>query len=112
MIVWQGFGFLGVLIPILSYMLTVKMFQGALGVPFTDTHSWPGALGTLIGAGLVWLIARMLNSPGRTLIDPVTGETVVLRKKHTFFFVPINYIAAVMAVVAIGMLFFKDGSPL
>ena len=112
MIVWQGFGFPAVLLPSMMYVVTVKLLQGMLGAGYTDTHAWPGALGTLIGAGLVFWLSLALNKPGRTLVDRKTGQTVVLRKKHTLFWVPMQYLAVVLAVVALGMLVFKSGSPL
>jgi predicted lysophospholipase L1 biosynthesis ABC-type transport system permease subunit len=112
MIVWQGFGFAGILIPILMYVVTVKLFQSLFGIAYTDTHAWPGAVGTLIGAGLIYWLSVALDKPGRTLLDPQTGQTVVLRKKHTVFWIPLKYIAAIMAVVGLGMLCFKSGSPL
>ena len=112
MIVWQGFGFAAILIPILSYVVTVKLFQVLLSAAYTDTHAWPGALGTLIGAGLVFWLSVVLNKPGRTLVDPKTGQTVVLRRKHTLFWIPMQYLAAILAVVALGMLFVRSGSPI
>ena len=114
MLIWQGFGFLAVVFPILGYVLTVKVLQAILGAPYTDSHAWPGALGTLLGAAAVWFLARspILNKPGRSLVDPKTGETVVLKKKHTFFFIPMDYFAGIMLLVALGMLIFKSGSPL
>ena len=112
MLVWQGFGILAVIIPIVGYVLTVMAVQGVLGNLYTNSHSWPGALGTLLGAIAVWFLAQKLKGPGRTLVDPKTGESIVLTKKHTFFFVPMHYIAIIMAIVAVGMLFLKQGSPL
>lgn len=113
MIIWQGFGFLAGLIPILCYVALVTLFQHVKGQMYTDSHSWVGALATLIGAALVGLLALQLqNRPGRTLLDPATGNTVVLRKKHTFFFIPMLWWAAVLAVAAAWMLVFKSGSPL
>ncbi len=112
MIVWQGLGLLAALIPIAGYVLMVKLVQASLGLDYTNTHSWPGALGTLLGAVAVWFLAQRLMGPGRTMVDQQTGQTVVLRKKHTLFFIPMHYFAAILAVVALGMLLFKSGSPL
>ena len=112
MIVWQGFGFVGIILPVLMYVVTVKLFQALFGIAYTDTHAWPGAVGTLIGAGLVYWLSVALDKPGRTLIDPQTGQTVILRKRHTLFWIPLQYIAAIAAVVALGMLFLRHDSPL
>ncbi len=112
MIVWQGFGFAAIIIPILTYVITVKLLQAVLGVAYTASHAWPGALGTMIGAGLVYWLSVVLNKPGRTLVDPQTGQTVVLQKRHTLFWIPMQYLAAILAVVALGMLLVESGSPL
>jgi hypothetical protein len=71
-----------------------------------------GRIGHSDGAAVVWLWAFKLKKPGRVLIDPQNGETVRLTKKHTFFFIPMEYIALMMGVVALGILLFKQGSPL
>jgi hypothetical protein len=110
MIIWQGFGFLGVLIPVGCYILTALMVGSITGPNYLGLHSWPGALGTLVGAGLVWLLAQKLSGPGRILVDQQTGETVVLKKQHSLFFVPLRYVAVIMAVVALGILLFKHES--
>ncbi len=112
MIVWQGFGLAAVLIPILTYVVTVKLLRVMLSVAYTDTHAWPGALGTFLGAGLVLWLGIALDKPGRTLVDPKTGQAVVLRRKHTLFWIPLQYLAAILAVVALGMLAVKSSSPL
>jgi hypothetical protein len=112
MILWQGFGFLAVLVPILAYLIVVKLMELAMGVAYTNTHSWPGALGTLIGAiGVAWL-AKAFDKPKRLLMDVGTGQPVVMKPKHTLFFIPLLYVAVILAIVAVGMLVFKSGSPL
>jgi hypothetical protein len=112
MIVWQGWGFLAALIPMGGYLLLAKIVQVLLGAAYLETHSWPGALGTLIGAAVVWVLGWKLNGPGRTLVDPVTGKNVVLRKRNTLFFVPMQYVGIVLGVVALGMFFLKHDSTL
>ncbi len=112
MIVWQGYGFAALFIPILTYVVTVKLLQAMLGVAYTDTHAWPGAIGTFIGAALVYWLSVVLTKPGRTLLDPKTGQTVILQKKHSLFWIPMQYLAAIIAVVALGMMIVKTGSPL
>ena len=112
MIIWQGFGFLAVIIPIVGYVLAALSVQAIAGPGYLAHHSWPGALGTLIGAGFIWVLGTKLERPPRTLIDQQTGETVVLRKRHTLFFIPMRYLGIVFTVVAIGMFFLKSDSSL
>jgi len=110
MIIWQGLGFLGALIPIGCYVLSALVIRAAAGPDYLALHSWPGALGTLIGAGLVWLLGEKMNGVGRTLVDPQTGQTVVLKKRHTLFFIPLQMFAIALMFIAIGMLIFNSNS--
>lgn len=112
MIIWQGLGFLGPIIPIVCYVLLAMLVRAVAGPAYLTTHSWPGALGTLIGAGLVWLLGERLDKSARTLVDPQTGEVVQLKKRHTLFWIPLRYIAILMAVIAVGMLLLKTDSSL
>lgn len=112
MILWQGFGFLAVLVPIISYVVVVKLLQLAMGAAYTNTHAWPGSLGMLIGAVGVALLAKALDRPKRMLMDLGTGQPVVMKPKHTLFFIPLLYVAVILAVVAALMLVMKNGSPL
>jgi hypothetical protein len=107
MIIWQGLGFLAFLIPIATYVATFVLCGMVLGSNYPDAHAWPGAVGVLIGAVLIWLLAMKLNVPGRKLIDPATGQMVILKKKHTLFFIPMKYVAVVVAVIGVGLLFIK-----
>ncbi len=110
MIIWQGFGFLGALIPIGCYVLAALLVQAVTGADYLASHSWPGALGTLVGAGLVWLLGERLDDPGQSLVDTKTGQTVVLKKRHTLFFVHLKVVAIALAVIAIGMFIFAGNS--
>jgi hypothetical protein len=112
MIIWQGLGFLGAIIPIIFYVAVGLTMQAIVGKDYLAHHSWPGALGTLVGAFVVWFLALALDKPGRVLLDPQTGQTVELKKKHTLFFIPLKYLAIIFAVVAFGMLVFKTDSSL
>ena len=88
MIVWQGLGFLGAIIPIVFYVVVGLLIQAVAGKDYLARHSWPGALGTLVGAFAVWFLALALDKPGRVLLDPQTGQTIQFKKRHTLFFVP------------------------
>ena len=112
MIIWSGFGFLAGVIPVLCYMAMSKLCQIAYGPAYTDAHSWPGALGTLLGAMAVYVLAKKLDTPTRTLVDKATGETVVIKRKHTLFFIPMEIWAGILAIVSIYILVFKHESSL
>ena len=112
MIIWQGFGFLVLFIPIACYATMVAICRQIFGLSYTNMHAWPGALGTALSAGLVWFLAKKLDRPGRLLIDPATGQRVTLKRRDTFLFIPLMYWSYGMLVIALGMLIFRKDSPL
>lgn len=104
MIVWSGLGFLGLLIPFVTAFLAVFVANAAGGQGYGAMHMWPMAVGVLIGAALVYLLSVRLDKPGRLLIDPATGQRVVMKPRHTLFWIPLRWIALIAAVVGVGML--------
>ena len=101
MIIWSGWGFLGFLVPIVVTFLTTMLVETMYGKGYAALHNWPIGLGLLLSAGAVFLISQRLNTPGRTLVDPNTGQAIVLRRRHTLFFIPLQWIAAVIAVAGL-----------
>lgn len=96
MIIWQGFGIFALIIPLLTSILCM-----IIGV-----HT-PG-LGVIIGAVIVGYMGYKLNNqPGRELIDPKTNETVILKRKHALFWIPMQYIAILWFVIGIALIFMQ-----
>lgn len=112
MIIWTRYGFIAPFLPIGGYMGVATLCQKAYGADYINHHSWPGALGTLLGAVALWVIAEKIAAPPRKVVDPKTGETLLLTNRDTFFWIPLNYFAGLMVVVAVGMLIFKTESSL
>ncbi len=105
MIIWQGLGFLALLIPVVTYGMVFAICSLALGSNYPVTHGWPGGVGVVLGAVATWLLAKKLDVPGRTLIDPATGRTVVFKKKNTLFWIPMQYVAIGVALFGVGLCF-------
>jgi hypothetical protein len=60
----------------------------------------PVALGTAVAAA-TWIVGRRLNTtPPRALIDPATNARVLLRRRHTLFWVPAQYWSVPVALAA------------
>jgi hypothetical protein len=57
----------------------------------------------LIPAGAItWFLGKRMNrNAERTLVDPNTGEPVVIRNHHTLFFVRVEWWGPIMAVLGI-----------
>jgi len=95
MIVWQGFGVLAALIPLI--------FIGVIGaLDQSKILGYGIELALILSAIAIWFIGKNLNSKqGKILIDPETNATVEIKNKHTLFWMPMEWFAAVIVVFAI-----------
>lgn len=96
MIVWQGLGFLAVLIPVIVLLLA----DALLGKGFMQEYG--NEMAALVSAALVWFIGKKLNdAPGRELVDPKTNEKILLKQRHTIFWVPMQWFAVLLVIASI-----------
>jgi hypothetical protein len=99
MIVWRGWGFLAFVIP-----LGLGTLVEQAGKAMLDDGAWYFQSGFCVSLPIVWFLGRWLNNkPEKILIDPGSGEQVVLRGGHSLFWIPLQYWAFVglaMMVVA------------
>ena len=98
MVVWTGYGFLAGLIPVVVFALT------ALVMDRGNQTTVDAVIASVISAALVWWIGRRLNSaPGRVLVDPKTHERLVLRRRHSLFWIPMEWWAIACLLVGVGV---------
>jgi hypothetical protein len=105
--VWSGLGFLVVPIVFVTSMAVTMLLERMLGaIGHSEWMTAAIALGIFAGAAANWFIGRKLNSkPPRELVDAKTNETVLLYKRHKFFWVPMQYWSFPVAVVGLFVLF-------
>ena len=88
MIVWSGFGFV-----VAVFVLAASLFCNALvdvgfGPGYYSAHHWTIGISMLLAGGLCALFGRTrLAGSDRELVDAQTGQRVVLRSRHTLFFI-------------------------
>jgi hypothetical protein len=96
-IIWHGWG-----IVVVGIGLLAALAAGALGEAMNVDNAGTTALlgASLIPAGiLTWFVGKRMNRGGdRTLLDPATGEQVVLRNRHSLFFIPVEWWGPIMIV--------------
>ena len=108
MIVWQGSGFAGVLIPFIFVLVGNVGLDNAFGDGYYSSHTWAPMALLLASAFVIWWFGKRLESrPGKELMDPQTQEKVILKERHTIFWMPLHYFAVVVAAFAIFMPFIK-----
>ncbi|WP_438482531.1 hypothetical protein [Oleiharenicola lentus] len=108
MIIWQGFGFIVPVVGIASTVVTQVLVNAVAQDRFYyQTHLWPQLAGIWFTALLIYGLARRLDSrPGNVVVEKDTGQEIVVKPRHSFFFIPMKYWAAVIAVYGV-VYFFK-----
>lgn len=113
---WRGLGLLTVPIIALTAAITGGVLGWLLVALTTGVDSKNDFVASIVfliatisliaGAAANWFIGRRLNGgEGRVLVDPKTGEEVVLRSRHDFFFVKMEYWSIPVVLVALFPLF-------
>ncbi|MFL9923062.1 hypothetical protein PQR62_02205 [Herbaspirillum lusitanum] len=101
-IIWQGFGFLGLLIPFLMSLIAQLATDSIYEKGFYSGHPLISVAVLFISAAVVWLVGVKLNSgPSRLLVDPKTGQQFDFKKKHTMFWIPLQWFSTVVAALAL-----------
>ena len=106
---WTGRGAFAFIIILLAILpaVAVGVIGGEIFLPAdvaSDTDrmmGWVVFLWLGISAGGVYLLARFgLNDTPRTLLDPQTGQTVVLRRSDTLYGIQVKYYPLICALGA------------
>ncbi|WP_404336205.1 hypothetical protein AB2M62_18555 [Sphingomonas sp. MMS12-HWE2-04] len=103
LIVWSGWGALTILIVAVVSIAVGALLQvifTALGYP--QLAFLAVSIGLFSAAAANWFIGKRLNStPGRELVDPKTGQSVMLTKRHKLFWIRMEYWSLPVAVLAL-----------
>jgi hypothetical protein len=106
-IIWRGWGILAPILALIVWLVPLGLIQSALGNANYSSHS--GLFSCLFGilaAVAIWFVGRALNGvPGRVLVDPATGQQVILRKHNDLFFIPMQWWAVPVGAFAVVTLF-------
>lgn len=102
MIIWSGFGFVVVVFLIASNALCSLLVDAGLGAGYYDAHHWTSGVALLLAAALCTLFGLTRGkSSSRELVDAQTGERIVLRSRHTLFFIPVHLWAFVLGAIGV-----------
>jgi len=102
MVVWTGAGVLVLLIGIVSWVIGTAVGGDQYGIV-------GGGFGLMVGAAGIWFLGKRLNDPAkaRILVDPQTGEPVLLQRTHTLFWVRMEIWAVILALGGIAYIIFS-----
>lgn len=95
MIIWQGRGLLAFVVPFFMVLIPQLFIPHKLWV--ANNYGIIG-LASLASAGVIYILGRRWNDPGRVMIDKASGQEFVLRRQDTLFFVPLRVWPAIWTV--------------
>lgn len=98
MIIWSGWGVLTALFAVgaVAGGVLLEAVLRPIGLPAQSGL----IIGWLIAAVVNWLVGtRLNNGPARELVDPRTGQHVILRRRHTLFWIPMQYYSVLMVIL-------------
>jgi hypothetical protein len=111
-IIWSGKGFL-VAVFVFGFSLIANLITNSMtgSSAYWDAHKWPFAASLFVSAVACGSVGSYFrNLKARVLIDPKTGEEVILRQSHTLFFIPVVWwcpILAAFGLITLGVEFSK-----
>ena len=104
LLIWQRFGFLVPVIGFGSLVLTQLLVDTALGKNrYENDSALYAGIALFVASGLTYLLNLFLSprEQPRKLLDPVTQQTVLVKRTSTFFFVPVVYWSYLFAGLAV-----------
>ena len=105
MIIWQGWGFLAAVVPLVIGLIGEMAVESSVGDSnFYQTSWWPILVACTMGAAVIFVVAnRLEEAPAKIVIDKETGKEIRLAKPQTLFFIPLKYWAAIWLCIGIGV---------
>ena len=109
MIIWSGWGFLIAIIIFINSLIGELLCRVITrDNQYYQQHNWPITVVLIISGVICWFLGKYLNSSnGKLYIDKETGEEVQISKKHTFFFIKMEYWGPILGVIGLVTLFVK-----
>jgi hypothetical protein len=99
LLVWRGLGPIVLLIGGAGFVAAVIIGE-VLKIGVAGENVLAG-LAMIPSGYAIWRIGKRWNRPVRELVDPATGERVVLKPGHSLFFIPIEWWGPIVIVLGV-----------
>ena len=104
MVVWKGWGILGLVIPFLLSLSVGSAIDSLFGDNTYKHSEWAMPLVLALSAVVVYFVGYKLNNkPGKIVIDPENNERIELKTVHSMFWIPLQYWAVIILAISIWM---------
>lgn len=103
-IIWNGWGILTILIVVLvSGLVTMALDLALTAMGATEGFERTAfAIGLFAAAAVNWYAGKHFNdAPGRELVDPKTGQLLVLKPRHDLFFIKMQYWSVLVVIAGV-----------
>lgn len=101
LVIWRGYGWVLPLVVFLAFLasqVVVDLFQGD---GYYSSHEWPKAMAVAFSAVVAAAMGYFLNYRFRkVVVNEETGEVVGKSPSHSLFFVPVQYWAVIIPLLA------------
>jgi ATP/ADP translocase len=106
MVIWSGLGFLVGAITFLLLLIAEYVTESlSRDESYYQVHGWPKLLAFFLAGAVIWPLGVYLNrKSGKVMIEKETGKEV-LKPKHTFFFIRMEYWGPILFGLGIIFLF-------
>lgn len=105
MMIWNGFGFLVLVITFVSsFLMELGVEAFTHNEFYYQEHVWPLSTVFIISGILCYLVSEALEKREKQeiYIEKRTGKQVKLNRKHSFFFIPLKYWSVILVVSGFG----------
>ncbi|WP_434352591.1 hypothetical protein VH441_05055 [Psychrobacter sp. HD31] len=109
MIIWNGWGFLVAVITFGCSFLLEWFSEKMMGSEtYYQENSAPLAIALLLAGLISGFLGNWLNTrKAKVFIDKETGQEVIMKDKHSLFFIPMEHWGIILAGLSI-FVFIKD----
>lgn len=101
MLIWSRGGILAPIMAAFSLILTEYLVNISFNQNYYQDHGCPKFIALSIAGLLCLLLGHILNDEGKTYINKENGKEVILRKKHSFFFISIEYWGIIFPIIGL-----------
>ena len=111
-IIWRGAGII-VLAIVFGCNLIAQVVCNVLAgtTKYWESHAWPLALGFVASGSMTGYLGWLLEQRGRrSVVDPASGKTVMVRRPHELFFIPMKVWGGILLAIAT-FVFVTDAKP-
>ena len=101
LLIWRGKGILVPIILFVASLISEIIGRHFFGKPYVEQNRWILGLAMLLGSAFILFVARKIDTKERILIDEKTGERLIYKPKHDFFWIPIKWWSPVAAGIGV-----------